>query len=199
MEHHGGMQDQQAPTLRSCLVHGFAGIATTLGREHDVAVVDTARRQVLGVAKKLLDRAPTRATQQSVTIQCSVVDAEELWRDAHRLSILLGDLGDVQLSGSDRYRWRLHSGPVDTTWNSRLVSDNGGLRFVGEDGNEIIVTYRPAPRHLGTEVTLRTKTPVPGLLSGALAFKVLYRARALLQTGEVPTIRHNPSARSSAR
>jgi hypothetical protein len=30
-------------------------------------------------------------------------------------------------------------------------------------------------------------------------FKALYRARAILMTGEVPTIKHNPSARASAR
>ncbi|SLH72109.1 Uncharacterised protein [Mycobacteroides abscessus subsp. abscessus] len=32
-----------------------------------------------------------------------------------------------------------------------------------------------------------------------MAFKVLYRARALLQTGELPTLAHNPSARAGAR
>ena len=62
-----------------------------------------------------------------------------------------------------------------------------------------IVAFRPAPNHLGTELSLRLKTPAPDLLTGALAFKILYRCRALLQTGEVPTIRSNPSARPSAR
>jgi hypothetical protein len=48
-------------------------------------------------------------------------------------------------------------------------------------------------------VTLRVEAPAPRLLSGAAAFKVLYRLRALMQTGEVPTIKSNPSARASAR
>ncbi|MEI4535529.1 hypothetical protein WAE93_30445 [Pseudomonas aeruginosa] len=73
-----------------------------------------------------------------------------------------------------------------------------GIRFVG-NGNQIVVKYRAAPRELGTEVTLCVQAPAPALLSGAAAFKVLYRLRALMQTGEVPTIQSNPSARESAR
>jgi hypothetical protein len=78
------------------------------------------------------------------------------------------------------------------------------LRFVdaGQNGtfsNEIILDFSEAPRGQGTEVTLRLKTPAPALLSGALAFKALYRARALLQTGEMPTLKINPSARKAAR
>ena len=152
------------------------------------------------VSDKMSDKTPAAASNgQTVTINADVVEVEELWRDARRMSVVLGELGDVEYTGPDRYRWKLHAGPVETTWESRVHSMDGGLRFTGEDGNEILVSFRPAPNHLGTEVTLKTKTPAPDLLSGALAFKVLYRCRALLQTGEVPTIRNNPSARPSAR
>ncbi|BCI51551.1 hypothetical protein NIIDNTM18_08290 [Mycolicibacterium litorale] len=152
------------------------------------------------VGDKMADKTPADATTgQSVTINSSVVEVEELWRDAARMSIVLGELGQVENIGPDRYRWNLEAGPVAVTWESTVHTEVGGLRFAGDDGNEILVSFRPAPNHLGTEVTLRTKTPAPDLLSGALAFKVLYRCRALLQTGEVPTIRKNPSARPSAR
>jgi hypothetical protein len=110
---------------------------------------------------------------------------------------VLGDIAEVETIGNDRYRWQLMDGPA---WESRLAAEPGRLRYVGtSDDNELAVEYRPAPNDLGTEVTLRVKVPAPGLLSGAAAFKVLYRTRALIQTGEVPTIRSNPSARKSAR
>ncbi|WP_280506943.1 hypothetical protein [Nocardia farcinica] len=64
---------------------------------------------------------------------------------------------------------------------------------------QLHIEFAEAPADLGTEVTLRVTAPVPGLLTGAVAFKVLYRARALLQTGELPTLAHNPSARAGAR
>lgn len=164
-----------------------------------MSVLDTARGHIVGLVERLADNAPQRITQQSLTIGCSVVDAEEVWRDANRISQVLGELGEVAFTEPNRYHWRLHLGEVNLDWDSRLVSEAGGLRFVGEDGNEIIVGYTPAPNQLGTEMTLRTKSPVTGLLAGAAAFKILYRIRALLQTGEVPTIRQNPSARASAR
>jgi uncharacterized membrane protein len=166
-----------------------------------VSILDIARDEVLGVVNRLVDHTPHGEVSQSVTINCDVVQAEELWRDHRRLSVVLSELGEVEFTEPDRYRFNLHAGPVSVTFDSRLITENGGLRFVGigSDDNEIIVAYRPAPQHLGTEVTLRTKTPAPDLLSGALAFKILYRARALMQTGEVPTLRENPSARKSPR
>ncbi|MGE2714252.1 hypothetical protein ACQI4L_09360 [Mycolicibacterium litorale] len=173
-----------------------------------MSILDAARDRATALAAnvanvvgdKMPDKRPADATTgQSVTINSSVVEVEELWRDARRMSVVLGELGDVENIGPDRYRWTLHAGPVKTTWESTAHTDPDGLRFTGDDGNEILVSYRLAPNHLGTEVTLRTKTPAPDLLTGALAFKVLYRCRALLQTGEVPTIRNNPSARPSAR
>lgn len=175
-----------------------------------MSLFDTAKERATSLAGSVVNKIAEQssddpATGQSVTVKCTVVEVEELFRDPHRLSVVLGEIGEVELTGSDRYRWTLRGGPVETTWESQLHSDIGGLRFVGTEtgagsaANEIIVSYRPAPHHLGTELSLRLKTPAPDLLTGALAFKVLYRCRALLQTGEVPTIRSNPSARPSAR
>lgn len=168
-----------------------------------MSILESARNRATdlaaGVIDKVVEKTPDAANGQSVTINADVVEVEELWRDARRMSVVLGELGDVEHTQPDRYRWRLRAGSVSMTWESEIHTDTGGLRFTGDDGNEILVGFRPAPNHLGTEVTLKTKTPAPDLLSGALAYKVLYRCRALLQTGEVPTIRNNPSARPSAR
>jgi uncharacterized membrane protein len=162
-----------------------------------VSYLDFAKDQVLGVVNRVIDMAPRRAKAQTVTIACPVERIERFWRDPDQLSVVLGDIADIDADGPDRYRWRVSAAP-DVTWDSRLVEEPGGIRFVG-NGNEIVVTYRPAPRELGTEVTLCVKAPAPALLSGGAAFKVLYRLRALMQTGEVPTIQSNPSARESAR
>ncbi|MCZ8382689.1 hypothetical protein O6P37_27840 [Mycobacterium sp. CPCC 205372] len=166
-----------------------------------MSALDTAKKQAAEVAGKLADQLPQRTATQSVTIAVPLERVEQFWRNPDELSVVLGDVGEVEATGPDRYRWRLQAGPVKTTWESRLQKDIAGVRFVGteDDRNEFVVTYREAPRGLGTEVTVHAKSPAPGLLTGALAFKVLYRVRALLQTGEVPTIRTNPSARDSAR
>lgn len=156
-----------------------------------------AKNQVLGAVNRVIDKVPRRAKAQTVTIACPVERIERFWRDPDQLSVVLGDIADVESDGRNRYRWRSSAAP-DVAWDSTLVEESGGIRFVG-NGNQIVVNYRPAPGELGTEVTLCVQAPAPALLSGAAAFKVLYRLRALMQTGEVPTIQSNPSARESAR
>ncbi|ORJ64017.1 hypothetical protein [Mycobacterium simiae] len=164
-----------------------------------MSYLSAAKDQALGIANKVINHLPRHDKAQTVTIACPVERVEQFWADPDQLSRVLGDIGDVTAVAPDRYRWRLRSGP-EATWESKLVPQPVGVQFVGTaDDNSLIVTYRPAPHDLGTEVTLHAKTPVPGLLSGAVAYKLLYRLRALLQTGELPTLRSNPSARASAR
>lgn len=161
--------------------------------------IEFAKEHVLGAVKKITANLPRRTAAQTVTIACPVERIEQFWRDPDQLSAVLGDIAEVELSGPDRYRWRSLTGPT-VVWESELIPEPEGLRFVGTgDGNQVVVAYRPAPGQLGTEVTLHVNASAPSLLSGAVAFKVLYRLRALMQTGEVPTIRSNPSARNSAR
>lgn len=161
-------------------------------------IPEPLNKVVTKVVSMVADTAPLGGVKaQTVTIACQPERVERFWHDPDQLSVVLGDIAEVEVIGEDRYRWRLVQGPA---WESQLAAEPGLLRYLGTaDDNEIDVEYRPAPKDLGTEVTLRVKAPAPGLLSGAAAFKVLYRLRALLQTGEVPTIRSNPSARNSAR
>lgn len=191
----------------------LAGMAWGTGREAGVGYLDTALDTALSTAKERLrhvvgavaNRTGEHQQSQSITIGRDPETVEQFFRDPDRLSVVLGDIAEVQQTGDDRLRWVFRQGPLDgASWESLLIADTGRLRFVdagqqGEISNEIILDFSEAPRGRGTEVTLRLKAPVPALLSGALAFKALYRARALLQTGEVPTIRKNPSARKSAR
>ena len=76
------------------------------------------------------------------------------------------------------------------------------LRFIDvqpDSAAHVLLEFRDASRDRGTEIVARVSAPAPGLLTGPLTFKALYRARALLQTGEVPTLHHNSSARASDR
>jgi uncharacterized membrane protein len=164
-----------------------------------VSYLSSVKHQALGIANKVANKLPRREKAQTVTIACPRERIEQFWRDPDQLSMVLGDIADVEITGPDRYRWQLRAEP-DIAWESELVVAPDGIRFVGvADGNELVVRYKSAPHDLGTEVTLHAKSPAPGLLAGAAAYKVLYRLRALLQTGELPTLRSNPSARASAR
>jgi uncharacterized membrane protein len=169
-------------------------------------MLSTAKEQLRHVAGAVVDRTGHREQSQSITIGRPKESVQQFFQDPGRLSEVLGDIAEVRkTTADDRLCWAFRQGPLDgTSWESLLIADAGRLRFVdakenGGIGNEITLDFSDAPRGMGTEVTLRVKSPAPGLLSGALAYKALYRARALLQTGEIPTIRKNPSARKSAR
>jgi uncharacterized membrane protein len=170
------------------------------------AALDTAREQLRHAVVAVVDRMSRNEQSQSITIGCAQEDVRRFFQDAEQLSQVLGEVADVHKTGADdRLRWVVRKGPLNgVSWESQVVSEERGLRFVDtgqNDGiaNEIVLEFSEAPRGRGTEVTLRVNSSVPRLVSGALAYKALYRARALLQTGEIPTISYNPSARESTR
>jgi hypothetical protein len=60
------------------------------------------------------------------------------------------------------------------------------------------VRFRPAPQGRGTEVLLRLDAPAGGTLGfvpSAVAGKALRNFKSLVETGEIPTLKRNPSGR----
>ena len=175
------------------------------------SIVDKVKQSVGG----LLGRrgAPV---QQTVTIARPVADVTAALRDPAVLSQALGETGRVSREADGGYRWTLgrHVGDgatgaaaqepgADVVWDTVLVESPGALRWSAagsrDDGPEVSFALREAPAALGTETTVRLALPAPGLAAGAAAYTLLYRLRALLQTGEVPTITPQPAARPSPR
>jgi uncharacterized membrane protein len=167
--------------------------------------VDVVKDRVLDLAGKAVKHSTRNGAvnPQTVTIDCSVDQARQLWCDPRQLSVVLGDIADVKRNSNGDYRWEIRQGAAaGNAWVSKATIDEDGVRFTGladGDGKSIAVELRTAPYDLGTEVTLRVEAAGSAFISGAIAYAVLYRARALLQTGEVPTLAFNPSARRSAR
>jgi uncharacterized membrane protein len=182
-------------------------------QEAHVNVVDSTREHVKNivdkVAQKVAEKTPAGVSfdsgVQAVTIGRPRAEVMQFFTDASRLSEVFGDVAEVSSTGPDRMRWKFAGvdGDGGPEWECVVVTeDDARLRFVDVDPNAstgIVLELRDAPRDRGTEVIAQVSSPAPGALSGVLTFKALYRARALLMTGEVPTIRHNPSARASNR
>lgn len=155
------------------------------------------------VTEKVSDRATSAPRSQSITIARSRAEVLGLFTDAARLSVVFGDVAEVADVGPGRLRWTfVFDGSERAAWDCVVSAEGDRLRYVDVDPAKEVgmdLRLRDAPGDRGTEVTARVSAPGPGALTGALTYKALYRARALLQTGEVPTIRHNPSARTSPR
>jgi hypothetical protein len=172
--------------------------------------VTNPSRRLLDAAAKVLPHAlhpggHAPRSPQTLTVERSAADVLAAVRDPAVLSRLVGDLGEVSSPVPGRYVWTLGG---DAGVATHLVESPGGLDFLrgeapverveddteggapAEDVALVSVRTRPAPHDLGTEVTVLVDVP-----TGAPAFTLLYRLRALLQTGEIPTISPQPAAR----
>jgi uncharacterized membrane protein len=156
------------------------------------------------VSEKVLNTVTTESRVQAVTISRPRGEVLALFQDANRLSEVFGDVADVSSTGPDHLRWKFtFDGRDGPEWECVVVAEGDTrLRFSDVDPDRrigIVLEFRDAPQGRGTEVIARVSSPAPGALTGPLTFKALYRARALVTTGEVPTIEYNPSARHSDR
>jgi uncharacterized membrane protein len=162
-------------------------------------------KQLVGrVTDKVIDTATSESRVQAITIGRPRHEVLQFFQDPNRLSEVFGDVAEVSSTGPDRLRWKFAlDGSNGPEWECVVVAeDDVRVRFVdvNPDGQAgIVLDLRDAPQERGTEVIARVSSPAPGALTGALTFKALYRARALLMTGEVPTIKYNSSARDSDR
>lgn len=169
-------------------------------------VVDTAVERVKHLAEKVtekvVDATTTDSRVQAVTIARPRSEVMAFFQEHEQLSQVLGDIIAVHDAGPDRLRW-CFSGDDGPAWDCVVSRDGENrLRFVDVNTDRpagLTLDFSDAPQDRGTEVVARVSAPAPGALTGLMLYKILYRARALIQTGEVPTLRHNPSARASAR
>lgn len=164
-------------------------------------VIDTAKERAREVAAKVLHANETEPRSQSITIGAPRQGVVEFFQDAERLSVTFGDIAEVEHLGPHRLRWTF-TGDEQSVWECVVTADENRVEFTDvqpDSAAHVLLELRDASRERGTEIVARVSAPAPGLLTGPLTFKALYRARALLQTGEVPTLHHNSSARASDR
>ncbi len=154
--------------------------------------------------------------ERSITIGKSADELYRFWRDPQNLSQIMGSFADVTPAGDNRMHWRLN-GPLvqNMEWDTQIVEDRPGelLSMKAVDGsqlpNEATIRFSPAPADWGTVATLHFRFDPPGGALGnslakmlgavpsVLAEKALRRFKSLIETGEMPTLEHNPSARGS--
>ena len=171
--------------------------------------VNNAGHRMGGFVRRVVDRPVDARKPQTVTVTAPRAQVMQFWRDPENLSRVFGDHVRVETvdlpapppGEANRLRWTWDAAGASTTWDARVDVTAEGLAFVGEDdadtpGPQVVLAVADAPRG-GTEMTLRADVPAPDLVTGALTFTALYRARALLQTGEIPTLQGSPSARES--
>jgi hypothetical protein len=76
--------------------------------------VDVVKDRVLDLAGKAVEHAngTGAVNPQTVTIDCSVDQARQLWCDPQQLSVVLGDIADVARTSDGDYRWEMRQAPL---------------------------------------------------------------------------------------
>jgi len=155
---------------------------------------------------------------RSVTVQRSPEAVFRAWRQPETFAQALSHFAShTQLEGG-RTQWTLKD-PIggEHSWVTEVVAEEPGklIRWETVDSapsvKNLTLELRPAPGNRGTEMTLHMRLEPPTGVLGALLVKLfgktptwvidraLGNVKALLEAGELPSLKNNPAARASAR
>jgi uncharacterized membrane protein len=164
------------------------------------------------VADKMLDQSIR--VKRSVTIRRPREEIYEFWRKFENLPKFMRHLKNVKQLGEGRSHW-VAKAPANRTveWDAELVEDVPNERIAwrslaGADvENHGVVRFKDAPGGRGTEVHVELEYRPPAGVVGMVVAKLfteepngqihddLIRLRAYFETGEIPTIKGQPSDR----
>ena len=154
--------------------------------------------------------------EESVTINRPVAEVFRFWRNFENLPKFMRHLEAVAMREAGISHW-VARGPAGTTveWNARIINeiDNKLIGWQSLDGSMVStagsVNFDETPH--GTRVRIHLQyNPPAGKLGAAVAWlfreepniqirEDLRRFKALLETGEIPTIQGQPSGRALRR
>lgn len=154
--------------------------------------------------------------ERSVTIGKSPEELAELWLNPANLARIVSHFAEVTPLGNGLTHWRVR-GPLKQMleWDSRTEKQSGNkIWWQSLPGSTLPnhgdVTFRPGPDDRGTIVTLRMQFEPPlgsvgagvvkalDMVPRSMAGEALRRFKSLAETGEIPTIGHNPSGRGDS-
>ncbi|NYD23003.1 hypothetical protein [Kineococcus aurantiacus] len=161
-----------------------------------------AEKAATAAGNAVLHRGGTAGPRrQTLTLTRPVENVLRACQDPDVLSTVLRPAGEVTRDGAGRFAWSLGGDGQEVLTEVSADPNRVVFRTTGPDPTEVLVVEAwPEPRWGGSEVVVQLDLPGGGGLGeGAAAFTFLYRLRALLQTGEVPTLGRVPSGRRSGQ
>jgi uncharacterized membrane protein len=156
--------------------------------------------------------------QQSTIVNCPPEQCYRFWRDLERLPTFMQHLESVKVIDDRRSHWRA-KGPAGSKveWDAEITEDQPGQllgwrSIKGADvENSGTVRFTPAPGGGGTVVQVQMQYRPPAGRMGAMVAKLfgeepsqqvkmdLRRFKQLIETGEIPTTKGQPSGKRSLK
>lgn len=160
------------------------------------------------------DKSADIKTKHAVTILRPPSEVYAFWRDFKNLATFMKDIERIDVVSQTRSHWVVHlkSGPK-AEWDADITEDIPGqaISWASVQGSEVetsgSVWFEKATGNQGTVVRLMMDYKVPGGKFAELAAFLtgespeiliktnLKRLKALLETGEIPTVQGQPSGR----
>lgn len=149
--------------------------------------------------------------KKGVTINKPAEELYRYWRKLDTLPSFMKDLKSVTVADDQRSRWTAKGPEAEVyEWETEITGDQINERIAwrsvtGEVRQEGAVTFKPAPGNRGTEVRVAMQYDPPGGKLEVLTRKLfgedpqtrvhgdLLRFKALMETGEIPTIQGQPT------
>lgn len=188
-------------------------VARALGHTPGEWTVGAVSETLAGVAGRPSER-PSTTVSRSIVVDAPADDLGETWRDPDQLAQIVGHAAEVTATDDDIRRFTVEApGGRTLSWDARIVEAEPGEYLRWETPGDAAISHEgelrfsTAPAGRGTEVELTIDVRPPGGAAGAAAIDrlaavpesavgtALDRFKSLAETGEVPTLEGNPSAR----
>lgn len=157
-------------------------------------------------------KADAPEVERTLTVRRSASDLYRMWLEPQTLAQVMGHFADIRPTGEGHLEWRVRLLGRTLLWETHWAEQSPDDLLRWEALTSVLpntgsVRFRPAPKGWGTEVTLRLQFEPPGgpvgenavklfrALPENLLVKALRRFKSLAETGEIPTLERNPSAR----
>lgn len=196
-----GLQRRSLPGL---LISGAGGLLVTRGLTGHSRAYERIGIDSVGPVE----------IEKSLTINRTPQEVYDFWRKIEDLPKFMRHIESVTPLGGDRYYWIARPavpGGLRVEWESQITEDRPGevLAWESLPGSRIEthgrVLFKAAPGGRGTEVHVKMGyTPPAGQslahlmapLSGRMLREEIRRVKHVLETGEIPSIEGQPSARN---
>jgi uncharacterized membrane protein len=191
-----------------CLAYASLGLTSVGRRDGELGPYGLARPRPVSSRTVVV-------VESAITVNRPLAELFRAWKEPRKLARILGDVAEIHRAESEELEWTLRqpffarahrfktrwvesNAPTELVWESE---PDDAFRMVGA------VRFSAAPANLGTQVRLRVEVGMPGepllgwlsrplerfvRMKGAV---VLRRFKSLAETGEIPTLQRNPSAR----
>jgi len=180
-----------------------------------ITAIDT-RESLRTSSSNTVSSAPDALVSASVIIGKSSQECYEFWRNPTNMTRISPMVESVTVLDERTSRWLIRS-PLGTRieWDSKITGDTPGQRISWRsvDGGGLyhagVVRFEPATGNRGTLVSTSVHFRVPGGSAGVGLAKLLganprseiredlRRFKQLMEAGEIPTTRGQPSGRRS--